>query len=166
MHALISKGELVSDETIIAILKKRLQHGDIGDGYIMDGFPRTKHQAEVLSGMSVDEEVVLYMKVGKPDVIVKRLVARLTCPHCDAIYNLENNPPRVEGKCDMCNGDLRQRSDDNEDTVLRRLNIYRRETKPVIEYYRKKGVLTVIDATANIDDVYKQIANVLKGEVN
>ncbi len=163
IKAIIEKGELVPDETIIKILKKRLKQDDIINGYIMDGFPRTKHQAEELSRMEIEDEVAIYLKIINEDVVVKRLLSRLTCtnPTCGAIFNLENNPPKKAGRCDFCSSPITQRADDNEETVRKRIEVYREQTKPVIEYYKHKGRLYEIDASRTIGDVFESIVGVL-----
>jgi adenylate kinase len=163
IKAVIEKGELVPDETIIKILKKRLKQDDIINGYIMDGFPRTRHQAEELSRMEIEDEVAIYLKIINEDVVVKRLLSRLTCtnPTCGAIFNLENNPPKKAGRCDFCSNPIKQRADDNEETIRKRIEVYREQTKPVIEYYKHKGKLYEIDASRTIGDVFESIVGVL-----
>lgn len=163
IKSITERGELVPDEKIIKILKKRLKQEDIKNGYIMDGFPRTRHQAEELSRMEVDVEVAIYLKIVDEDVIVKRLLSRLTCtnPACGAIFNLENNPSQKAGWCDFCGSPIKQRADDNEETVRKRIEVYREQTKPVIDYYKHKGGLYEIDASKNIKKVFESIVGVL-----
>ena len=163
IKSITERGELVPDETIIKILKKRLKQEDIKNGYIMDGFPRTRHQAEELSRMEVDVEVAIYLKIVDEDVIVKRLLSRLTCtnPACGAIFNLENNPSQKAGRCDFCGSPIKQRADDNEETVRKRIEVYREQTKPVIDYYKHKGELYEIDASRTIEKVFESIVGVL-----
>jgi len=163
IKAIIEKGELVPDETIIKILKKRLKQDDIKNGYIMDGFPRTRQQAEELSRMETESEVAIYLKIIDEDVVVKRLLSRLTCtnPTCGAIFNIENNPPKKAGQCDFCGSPIKQRADDNEETVRKRIEVYREQTKPVIDFYKHKGRLYEIEASRSIDDVFESIIGVL-----
>ena len=139
VKALMEKGELVSDATIIELLKNRLTKNDIGDGYIMDGFPRTLEQGRALSSMEVDEEIAIYLNIANEDVVVKRLLSRLTCSQCGAIFSRENNPPKKPGICDLCGGEIKQRADDNEETVRNRIQVYRAQTEPAINYYKDKG---------------------------
>jgi adenylate kinase len=164
VKAIMEKGELVPDKTIIRILKKRLNQDDIeqANGYIMDGFPRTRPQAEELSRMETDHEVVIYLNIIDEDVVVRRLMSRLTCSSCGAIFNVENNPPKKAGQCDFCAGPLRQRADDNEDTIRNRISVYKQQTQPVINYYREKGLLHEIDASGPAEDVGKKIGQVMR----
>ena len=163
IKTIIENGELVPDETIIKILKKRLKQDDIKNGYIMDGFPRTRPQAEALSRMEIESEVAIYLNIIDEDVIVKRLLSRLTCtnPTCGAIFNVENNPPKTAGQCDYCGSPIKQRADDNKETVRKRIEVYREQTEPVIEYYKQKGSLYEINASRTIDDVFESIEGVL-----
>jgi adenylate kinase len=161
VKAIMEKGELVSDEIIIDMLKKRLAGDDIHGGYIMDGFPRTRSQAEALSRMPVDKEVVIYLKIGDEDVIVRRILSRLTCSSCGDVYNIEANPPKKEGICDECGGILKHRSDDNEETIRQRMRVYRDQTEPVFDFYRGRGALHEIDALDSIEDVFESIKGVL-----
>ena len=163
IKTIIENGELVPDETIIKILKKRLKQDDIKNGYIMDGFPRTRPQAEALSRMEIENEVAIYLNILNEDVIVKRLLSRLTCtnPTCGAIFNVENNPPKTAGQCDYCGSPIKQRADDNKETVRKRIEVYQEQTKPVIEYYKQKGRLYEIDASRTIGDVFESIKGVL-----
>jgi adenylate kinase len=163
IKTIIENGELVPDETIIKILKKRLKQDDIKNGYIMDGFPRTRPQAEALSRMEIENEVAIYLNILNEDVIVKRLLSRLTCtnPTCGAIFNVVNNPPKTAGQCDFCKSPIKPRADDNEETVRKRIEVYQEQTKPVIEYYKQKGRLYEIDASRTIGDVFESIKGVL-----
>lgn len=162
VKATIDKGELIPDQVIVDLLKKRLQKDDILNGYIVDGFPRTLVQAVELSQMKVDNEIALYLKIGNENVIVQRLLSRLTCPRCNAIFSMLTNPPKVEGVCDSCGIALRQRTDDNAETIRNRISIYREQTKPVISYYREKGMLREIDASLPVESVFKQIEEILQ----
>jgi adenylate kinase len=163
VKAVMEKGELVPDITIIRILKKRLNQDDIAqaNGYIMDGFPRTRPQAEELSRMEADREVAIYLNIVHEDVVVGRLLSRLTCSDCGAIFNTENNPPQKTGQCDFCAGPLRQRADDNEETIRKRIGVYRQQTQPVIDYYREKGRLHEIDASGSVEDVGEKLGQVM-----
>ncbi|NIM14779.1 MAG: adenylate kinase [Candidatus Aminicenantes bacterium] len=164
VKAIMEAGELVPDKTIIEILKKRLNQNDIvrANGYIMDGFPRTRPQAEELSRMEVDHEMAIYLNIVDEDVVVKRLMSRLTCSNCGAIFNVENNPPQKAGQCDFCAGPLRQRADDNEETIRKRIRVYRQQTQPVIDYYREKGLLHEIDASGSVEDIGEKLGQVMR----
>jgi len=162
MKAIIEKGELVPDNGIIEIVKKRLDLGDVKDGYILDGFPRTTTQARALELLPADSEYVFYLKVGDPAKVVGRVVTRLTCTQCGATFSMLTKFPKVEGVCDICQGSLAKRSDDQEITIRQRIQIYRRETKPVIDYFRRLGKLIDIDASASIEDVSNLIGGYLR----
>ena len=166
----MEKGELVPDETIIAILKKRLQQEDIAkaNGYIMDGFPRTKHQAEEFSRLGAEvgaaSEMAIYLNIVNENVVVQRLLSRLTCTNstCGAIFNLEKNPPKKAGQCDDCGSALQQRADDNEETIRNRISVYKQQTQPVIDYYRAKNSLHEVDASGPVEEVGKKIAQIIR----
>lgn len=165
VKSIMEKGELVPDEIIIELLKSRLKQDDIVNGYIMDGFPRTRHQAVELSRMEADREVVIYLDVVNEDVVVKRLLSRLTCSGCGAIFNTFNNPPKQAGTCDECGAALIQRADDNEETIRNRISVYKEQTRPVIDYYLDKGgrsVVHQIDASKPVDEIFTAIEGVLR----
>ncbi|MCD6470293.1 adenylate kinase [Candidatus Bathyarchaeota archaeon] len=139
MKAYSERGELVPDEIIIDMLAKRLSKSDAQRGFILDGFPRTLKQAEYLEKIS---GVDLVINLNVPDeIIIQRLSNRLICKRCGAIYNRLTLKPKVDGICDKCGGELYQREDDRPEVSQERLNVYRRDTKPLIEYYRRKGIL-------------------------
>ena len=162
MRSVIEQGELVPDDIIIEIVKKRLELGDIREGYILDGFPRTIAQARALDLLPAQKEYVFYMKIGDPAKVVGRVVTRLTCAVCGATFSMLTKPPKTEGVCDLCQGELVKRSDDQEQTIRQRIQIYRRETKPVIEYFRRVGSLIEIDASCDIEKVSGMIEGYLK----
>jgi adenylate kinase len=159
--AIISRGELVSDDTMVEVIKERLSRPDTVRGFLLDGFPRTTHQAEVLGkifdeqGRKVDGVVVL----DAPDeAIVRRIAGRRTCESCQASYHVLAKPPKVEGACDRCGGVLIQRSDDNEETVRRRLKEYGTKTKPVIDYFKTHNwPMKPVDAIGDMDQVFGRI---------
>jgi adenylate kinase len=153
-------GGLVPDDTIIEILKKRIHQPDIRKGYIMDGFPRTIAQARALDGIPTDSEIVIFLKVSE-ETVVKRLMSRLTCSECGAIFNSLNNAPRKENLCDFCGAKLMQRQDDNEEAIRNRLAVFHRETEPVIHHYRVKGVLAEVDGSQDTEDVFHQIEGLI-----
>jgi adenylate kinase len=164
VKAIMEKGELVSDNIVIELLKNRLKKDDIGDGYIMDGFPRNRQQAEELSRMETEREVVIYLEVNE-DEVIRRLLSRLTCSNCGAIFNTLNNPPKKDGKCDECGGTLIQRADDNEETIRNRISVYKEQTQPVIDYYLEKGdkfSFHKIDASKPVDEIFAVIKGVLR----
>jgi adenylate kinase len=133
------KGELVPDNIIIEILANRLGKQDCEKGFILDGFPRTIGQAEALEGIS---KIDVAINLNVPDeIIIARLSNRIVCRKCEAIYNLLTLKPKKEGICDRCGGELYQREDDKPEVIKERLNVYRKKTEPLIEYYKRKGIL-------------------------
>ena len=167
----ISKGNLVPDDTTIGIVENRLKDDDVKDGIILDGFPRTVVQAEALdkilkeSGKKVD----LVVNLTTPEEeIIERIVNRRVCSNseCKTIYNLQLNPPKVEGICDKCGSALIQRKDDNEETVKSRIENYIKQTSPLVEYYKNQGNLHEAVVSKSINkmgkDVAEDIAKMLK----
>jgi len=133
------RGELVPDEVIIRLLKERLKRSDCERGFILDGFPRTIQQAEALDGIS---KIDLVLNLNVPDeVIIQRLSNRIICRRCGAIYNKLTLKPKRDYICDNCGGELYTREDDRPEVIQERLNVYRKSTEPLIEYYKKKGLL-------------------------
>ena len=153
----ISKGQLVPDEVTIDIVKDRLNWEDAKNGVILDGFPRTAPQAEALDEILKEQgkEVTIVPELVIPDqIIIERILNRATCSNkeCGAIYNTKFKPPKVAGICDICGSALITRNDDNEETIKNRLDVYRKNSKDLIEFYKEKGVLKTIipeDPTAN-----------------
>uniref|UniRef100_A0A7V6CDR2 Adenylate kinase n=1 Tax=Thermodesulfobacterium geofontis TaxID=1295609 RepID=A0A7V6CDR2_9BACT len=161
----MEKGQLVPDEIILGMVKERLSQEDAQRGFILDGFPRTVAQAEaldkILEEMGKKIEYVLALIVPDEE-LVTRLTGRRTCKNCGMMYHIKFKPPKVEGKCDACGGELYQRPDDNEETVRNRLKVYHDQTAPLIEYYRKKGVLFEVDGSKGIDEITQQLINILE----
>ncbi len=157
-------GKLVPDEVVIGIVKERLAQPDCEKGFILDGFPRTIPQAEaldrVLGELGKGIDYVINIAVPNEELIT-RLTGRRTCRQCGAMYHVVFNPPKVEGKCDKCGGELYQRDDDKEETIRQRLEVYQAQTAPLIEYYEKKGVLYNIDGTGSIEEIFQSILKVL-----
>jgi adenylate kinase len=154
-------GKLVPDEVVIGIIRERVKGAECARGYILDGFPRTVAQAEALDqmlrtngGPGIDH--VVSFEVPHADLI-RRLSGRRSCPACQAVYHLEHAPPKREGRCDTCGGALVQRDDDKPETVEARLAVYERQTRPLIEYYERRGLLRRVDATTSIDQVYERL---------
>jgi adenylate kinase len=157
---IMASGGLVPDEVMIGIIEERLKGEDAAEGFVLDGFPRTVPQAEqldqVMVGNGNGQLRVLHLSVPD-DAIVDRIVARRSCPSCNAIYHLVSSPPEREGVCDACGARLETRSDDTEEAVRRRLAAYHRQTVPVVEHYRAKEVLKEIDGNRPVEEVFEQI---------
>ncbi len=160
----VGKGLLVPDEEVLAILRERLSLPDCSRGFVLDGFPRTMAQAEALDRLS-PPELVLNLDVGE-EVIVRRLSSRRICRTCGAIYNLISAPPRRPGVCDRCGGELYQREDDKPEVIRRRLEEYARLTRPVLEFYARKGILRTISLTeeVGVEEGTARVMRVLEGK--
>jgi adenylate kinase len=158
-------GDLVPDEVTIAMVKDRLTHDDTTEGFLLDGFPRTVHQAEVLevvlaaSGAALT--VVLELVVDDEEV-VRRLSGRRTCRRCGHVWHQDFDPPSRDGVCDRCGGELFQRDDDSEQTIRHRLEVYADQTSPLIGYYGDRGFLRGVDATGPVEDVTERAINALR----
>ena len=154
-----SAGGLVPNDVIIGMMKEKIDGLD--GAFLLDGFPRTIEQADAL-GEILDVDMALNIDV--PDeILVQRLTQRRSCPDCKAVYNLSNKPPKKEGICDKCGAQLYQRDDDKEETVKNRLDVYRKNTFPLIDYYQKKGKLvTVKGDEGSIEDIFKKIEGIVK----
>jgi adenylate kinase len=157
-------GQLVPDEVVIGLVKERLSKPDTDKGFMLDGFPRTVPQAEaldkVLAGLKKDLDHVVSIEVANEE-LMGRLTGRRTCKACGAGYHVIFDPPKTEGKCDKCGGDLYQRDDDNEATVSNRLKVYNSQTKPLIDYYQGKSLLRPIDGVGAIDDIFGRVKTAL-----
>ena len=149
VKAIIDSGSLVSDELTFELVKDRLAQDDCKNGYILDGFPRTIPQAEMLNGLVADLKVVNFQI--SDDIVIGRLSTRRVCKACGANYNIKTLPPKVEGICDKCGGELYQRDDDKQESILHRMDVYREQTEPLINYYKNKGKITDLDASIETD---------------
>ncbi|MGH8937796.1 MAG: adenylate kinase [Actinomycetes bacterium] len=158
-------GDLVPDEVTIGMVMERLSHDDASEGFLLDGFPRTLHQAEVLDEMLAGDDttldVVLELVVDD-DEVVRRLSGRRTCRRCGHVWHLDFDPPSMDGQCDRCSGELFQRDDDSEDTIRHRLEVYADQTSPLIGYYGDRGILAGVDATGPVEDVTERAINALR----
>ena len=161
----MDKGALVPDSVVIGLVEQRLAKPDCESGYILDGFPRTVPQAEaldqVLNQLGQEIDHVLSIDVDN-DELVTRLSGRSTCRSCGAMYHVMFSPPKKEGVCDKCRGELYQRDDDNETTVRNRLKVYEEQTAPLISFYEKKGLLREVEGTGSIDDIYSRLKSVIR----
>ena len=161
----MNKGLLVPDDIVVKITLDRLNKDDCKNGFLLDGFPRTVNQAEVFDKLASDKKLdfVFLINVNE-DSLIKRLSGRRSCPKCGKIYNIYYTPPKKNEVCDEDGEKLVARSDDNEETVRKRLEIYKQETFPLVDFYRKKGVLREIDGNKSVEEVFQQIMEVIKGK--
>ncbi len=162
----VESGSLVPDDLIISMIKAKLQDLDSSkNGFILDGFPRTVAQSEALDKMlgELDMKIdyVLYFDVDW-EVVKERLLGRRVCRQCGAIYHIKNKPPKVEGRCDICGGELYQRKDDTEEVIKNRFEVYKEQTAPVVDFYKTKDILKAIDSNVSAEDTYRQIEELLK----
>ena len=159
-------GALVPDDVVVGIVEERLAKPDCHDGFILDGFPRTVAQADALkktlAGLNKKIEHVISIVVDKEELI-GRITGRRTCRLCGKGYNLEFDPPKQNGKCDECGGELYQRDDDSEMTMRNRLDVYELQTAPLIDYYAHESLLRTVSGTGSIDDIQQKILTSLTG---
>ena len=160
----MDQGLLVPDELTVRILLDRVVQDDCKNGYVLDGFPRTIPQAEVLDSelMKLGDHIDYAINVDVPDEnIVKRMSGRRACLTCGATYHIEHVPPKKEGICDVCGSELVLRDDDKPETVKNRLNVYHEQTQPLIDFYTEKGVLKTVDGTVPMEEVFAAITAIL-----
>ena len=167
VKASMDSGKLVPDEVVIGVVREKLRSPECARGYILDGFPRTVAQAEALDRMFTETgtpglDYVVSFEAPEEE-IVRRLSGRRSCATCQTVYHMEHDPPRREGICDKCGGALIQRADDEAETVLARLRVFDQQTKPLVEYYQRRGLLRRVDASESIDQVYKRLLAVVHG---
>lgn len=161
----VQAGTLVPDEVITGVMLSAIDRLPAGSGFILDGFPRTVPQAESLAtgldqaGLGIDGVIDFRIDDG---LIVERIVTRLVCSNCGATYNVRSFPPRVEGKCDKCGGEVAQRVDDREDVVKTRLEAYRMQTAPLIEFYSQRELLRTVDASIEAAAVEAQVVGIIE----
>jgi adenylate kinase len=165
----IERGELVPDEITIAMIRERLAQNDSKKGAILDGFPRTTHQAEALDALlkEMGEQIqsVLFIKVDN-ETLIERLSGRRTCEQNGHVYHIVFNPPKVPNKCDIDGSPLYQRSDDKRETVEQRIRVYEEQTAPLIDFYRKAGILHEIEGAGNIEDTTDSLLEVVEEKIN
>jgi adenylate kinase len=160
----MDSGKLVPDEVTIGIVQDRLAQDDCKQGFLLDGFPRTVKQAEALDQAlaKLDKKVEAAINIAVPEeILYERMSGRISCKDCKTVYHLKFNPPTKEGVCDKCGGELVQRSDDQGDTVKKRLEVYAEQTNPLIEYYEKQGTLHNIDGNRDSKEVFADIEKVM-----
>lgn len=161
----MDEGKLVPDDVILEMIEQRLRADDCARGFLLDGFPRTRAQAEGLDvmlqrfGWKLDG--VLKLDVDEEE-IVRRLTSRRVCSRCGKIFNLVTDPPPANGRCPNCNGEVIQRSDDTEETVRNRLRVYEEQTRPLVDFYRDRGLLVTVNGQGSIEEVRERIAQALR----
>jgi adenylate kinase len=160
----MERGALVPDAVLIGMMRERLQAPDCHRGYILDGFPRTPAQAEALGAMLKELgsqlDGVALLEVPE-ELLVARLGGRWTCRSCGTMYHTTDQPPRTAGRCDRCGGELYQREDDGEETIRRRLRVYREQTEPLIGFYERAGLLRRVEGTGTPDEVFGRLCRIM-----
>ena len=160
----MDRGSLVPDAIIVGLVRERLAQYDCSCGYILDGFPRTVAQAEALEQMlaaaGTPLDHVISLEVAEDD-LVARIAGRRTCRNCGAMYHVQFSPSRVDGVCDACGGPTYQRDDDQEETVRRRLQVYTRQTEPLVAFYRGRGLLRPVPGTGDMAEIAQRVLRVL-----
>ncbi|MBT9142869.1 MAG: adenylate kinase [Dehalococcoidia bacterium] len=161
----MDKGTLVPDEVVVGIVRERLTYEGSGGGYLLDGFPRTLAQAEALDAALQEMDTPLTGVVNvdvNQEELLERLTGRRVCKGCGSSYHVKFNAPKVRNVCDRCGVELYQRTDDTVETVKQRLDVYRKQTSPLIDYYQQKGILYTVDGARDIDEVFDQIVTILE----
>jgi len=162
----MNQGLLVPDELVVDLVKDRLMKDDCKKGFLLDGFPRTIPQADALDAelSKLDRKLDRAINIQvKKEVLIERAVGRRVCKVCGAAFHIKFKPPAIEGVCDRCGGELQQRKDDLEDTVIKRIEVYLEQTEPLIEYYSQKGILMNVDGEQDIQTVFEVIIEGLRG---
>ena len=160
VKAIIDSGSLVSDDMTFELVKDRLAKDDCKNGFILDGFPRTIPQAEMLETLGMDLAVVNFEIAD--EIVIKRLSTRRVCKACGANYNVLTLPPKKEGVCDKCGGELYQRDDDKQESILHRMEVYREQTEPLIKFYNGKGKVTNLDSAIETDELLGMFKEIFK----
>lgn len=160
----IDAGRLVPDEVIIGILNERIACGDCANGFVLDGVPRTIAQAEAMEQAGIEIDAVIAIEISE-DEILRRMSGRRVCEACGSSFNMQAIPPRVDGICDNCGGKLIQRKDDTPETVHKRLEVYHKETKPLVGYYAERGLLKIVETADNKEVTFRKIMELLGMEV-
>tara|TARA_Y100000310_G_scaffold343600_1_gene452027 strand:- start:535 stop:1176 length:642 start_codon:yes stop_codon:yes gene_type:complete len=164
VKAIMESGDYVDDETMAEIVKNRLNESDTNNGFILDGYPRTVKQAElldeILGVLGKNISAIMVMRASEETVIM-RLSGRRQCKSCGRIYHIKNIPPKVEGKCDECGGELYQREDDKPEAIKKRIRIYNEKTAPLVEYYKNKGLLKEVNVNGELPENMENVEKVL-----
>ena len=158
--AYVESGKLVPDDVIVGIVRERLAKDDCKNGWILDGMPRTIPQAQALEDCGIEVDTALSIEIAD-ETIIERMSGRRTCKNCGATFHVVSNPPKVEGKCDACGGELSIRKDDAPETVKQRLEVYHRETEPLKDFYAKRGKLKTVDNQPTVEQTTAEVLKVL-----
>lgn len=162
---ILERGALVSDDIVLELMQERMSKSDAKAGFILDGFPRTMGQAKGLESWLEKKQMrldsVIALEVADKEVVT-RISGRRQCAECGAVYHVTAQPPKQENICDACGGNLKQRKDDCEATVLHRLKVYRKETAPLLSYYEKKGLLKKVDGSESVEKIFETIGSLIK----
>lgn len=165
-EAMMNRGELVSDEIVLGLVREKISGPEARRGYLLDGFPRNPAQVRGLEAMNGDRpEVVIELDVAG-EALVERMAGRLTCRSCGAIANLKHRKPRVEGRCDGCGGELVRRPDDRPEVIRERLRVYHEQTEKIRAHYQAKGVFHRVDGTGRVEEVFGRIGGILDREMS
>jgi adenylate kinase len=163
-EAMMNRGELVSDEVVLGLIREKIAGPDTQRGYILDGFPRNPAQVRGLEALDGGRpEVVIELDVDS-DALIERMQGRLTCRNCGAVTNLRFVKPRTEGRCDICGGELTQRPDDRPEVIRERLRVYHEQTEKIRPHYQAKGVYHRVAGAGSVEDVFSRIAEILDRE--
>lgn len=164
---IMDKGELVPDKIVLGLVEERVKQADCKNGFILDGFPRNTAQAEaldkLLNNMGMPLDSALSVDVPKDD-LMKRLTGRRTCKSCQQMYNVYYSPPKKDAICDKCGGELFQRGDDKEETIKKRLDVYDAQTAPLMDYYKKKGIVKSVMGVGSIDEIFNKVCALLESK--
>jgi len=164
-EAMMNRGELVSDEIVLGLVREKISGSEARRGYLLDGFPRNPAQVRGLEAMNGDRpEIVIELEV-ESEALVERMAGRLTCRSCGAIANLRLEKPRVEGRCDACGGEITRRPDDRPEVIRERLRVYHEQTEKIRPHYQAKGVFHRVDGAGPVEDVFSRIAAILDREL-
>lgn len=164
----VNAGDLVPDAVMIGIIAERLQQPDVQSGFVLDGFPRTIAQAEaleaVLAGLNRHLDRLIYFEVSEA-TLVQRLSGRMVCRAAGHIYNEQSSPPKIPGICDIDGSEVYHREDDRPDKIRRRLQVYHEKTEPLLAFYRERGLLSVLNAEADVEEIYRSLMAMIAPQV-